>query len=96
MKQYPSRFKYRKNHKLRKSFLSLDNNKDFFPLVGNFCLLSKDSGKLKYKQIEAARRSLKRNTKSFGFLYVKAFTGISVTKKPIATRMGKGKGNHNL
>ena len=31
-----------------------------------------------------------------GNLFIRPFTGRSVTRKPIAVRMGKGKGNHSF
>jgi large subunit ribosomal protein L16 len=51
-----------------------------------------DSGQIKFKQIEACRRTIKRGLKKNGYLYIRVFTGLPITKKPIATRMGKGKG----
>ena len=50
-------------------------------------------GKLTYKQIEACRRTIRRGLKKLGFLFIRVFTGTPVTKKPSATRMGKGKGS---
>jgi large subunit ribosomal protein L16 len=95
MKQQPSRLKYRKNHKVSDSFLLLKDHKNFLPLKGRFALKALQAGKLKFKQIEAGRKSIRRNINKKGNLFIKPFTSKSVTKKPIAVRMGKGKGNHS-
>lgn len=68
MKQCPSRLKFRKNHKLRKSFFHLLDKKNFFPTFGSFCLKSIESGKLTLKQIESGRRSIRRDVKKAGKL----------------------------
>ncbi len=55
MKQYPSRLKFRKNHKMSSSFLSLSDKKTFFPLYGRYGLKSMESSKLTFirlKQVE--------------------------------------------
>lgn len=54
-----------------------------------------ESGKLTYKQIEAGRKSIRRYVQKVGSLWIRVFTNKSVTRKPIATRMGKGKGSHS-
>lgn len=61
MKQQPARLKFRKNHKVNSSFLSLKDYKNFFPLFGRFALKSLESSKITFKQIEAGRKSIKRN-----------------------------------
>jgi ribosomal protein L16/L10AE len=63
MKQNPSRLKFRKNHKVSYSFFTIKDNKTFFPMHGNFALKSIDPGKLTLKQIEAGRKSIRRNVK---------------------------------
>lgn len=94
MKQNPSRLKYKKNHKVNYSFFKLEDKKTFFIMNGLYALKSLESGKLNLKQIEAGRKSIRRNVKKIGNLWIRVFTSKSITKKPIATRMGKGKGNH--
>jgi len=44
------------------------------------------------KQIEAARMAINRFMKRHGKLWIRVFPDKSVTKKPLETRMGKGKG----
>ena len=96
MKQQPSRLKYRKNHKVSSSFLYLKDRKNFLPIKGRFALKSIQHGKLTFKQIEAARKSIRRNINKKGSVYIRVFPSKSITKKPIAVRMGKGKGNHSF
>lgn len=93
MKQLPSNYIYKKCHKANYSYIKLLDRKNFFSLYGLYGLQSLKYGKLTYKQIEACRRTIRRGLKKLGFLFIRVFTGIPVTKKPIATRMGKGKGS---
>ncbi len=93
MKQLPSNYIYNKCHKANYSYIKLLDRKNFFCLYGQYGLQSMFYGKLTFKQIEACRRTIKRGLKKLGFLSLRVFTGVPVTKKPIATRMGKGKGN---
>ncbi len=44
------------------------------------------------KQIEAARVAIARNMKRHGKMWIRVFPQKSFTKKPLETRMGKGKG----
>jgi large subunit ribosomal protein L16 len=44
------------------------------------------------KQIEAARVAINRNMKRRGKMWIRVFPDKSYTKKPLETRMGKGKG----
>jgi len=92
MKQLPSNYIYKKCHKANYSYIKLLDRKNFFSLYGLYGLQSLKHGKLTYKQIEACRRTIRRGLKKLGFLFIRVFTGTPVTKKPIATRMGKGKG----
>jgi large subunit ribosomal protein L16 len=94
MKQCPSRLKFRKNHRVNYSFFKIQEKKSFFPISGLFVLKSLEPGKLTFKQMEAGRKSIRRNVKKAGSILIRTFASKSITKKPVATRMGKGKGNH--
>jgi large subunit ribosomal protein L16 len=94
MKQYPKSIKFKKNHKVNNSFFFLNEQKNFFPRYGNFGLKAITAGKLNFKQIEACRKSLRRDVKKKGKISLRVFTNHSITKKSIGIRMGKGKGNH--
>jgi large subunit ribosomal protein L16 len=96
MKQNPSRLKYKKNHKPSSSNLFLTEHKNFNSVKGNLILKSLENGKLTYNQIEACRKTIRRILKKQGKVYIRVFTNISITKKPVASRMGKGKGSHHI
>lgn len=95
MKQAPSNLKFKKYHKVSTKFLKLMDQKSFFPKQGLFALKSLDPGKLTFKHIEAGRRAIKRSIKKQGTMWIKIFPSASVSKKPTAVRMGKGKGSHS-
>ena len=95
MKQYPSNLKYKKNQKPSSSLLFLSDNKTFFSIKGNYLIKSAENSFLTYNQLESCRRSIKRKIRRQGQILIRLFTNISRTKKPLASRMGKGKGNHS-
>lgn len=95
MKQYPSNLKYKKNQKPSSSLLFLSDNKTFHSVKGNFLIKSRENASLTYNQLESCRRSIKRKIRRQGHILIRLFTNISRTKKPLASRMGKGKGNHS-
>lgn len=94
MKQNPNKLKYKKNHRPSSSNLYLIQQKTFYPLKGFLALKSLENAKLTYKQIEACRKSVRRVLKKQGNVFLRVFTDISLTKKSVASRMGKGKGAH--
>ena len=93
MKQNPRKIKHKKNHKPSYSYASL-LAKTSYPLHGNYVLKSLEAGKLTYRQIEAGRKTIRRQSRKKGYLAIRVFPYVSITKKPLATRMGKGKGSH--
>ena len=52
-----------------------------------------DGGYVTARQIEAARMAIQRKTKRAGKLYIRIFPDKPLSKKPLETRMGKGKGS---
>ena len=95
MKQYPSKLKYKKNHKPSILNLKLKQQKIFSCNNGIIGLKAIENGYLTFNQIEACRKSIRRIMKKEGYLWMKSFTNISITKKSVASRMGSGKGAHN-
>jgi large subunit ribosomal protein L16 len=95
MKQYPSNLKYKKNQKPTSSLLYLSDNKTFYAVKGNFLIKSTENAKLTYNQLESCRKSIRRKIRRQGKILIRLFTNISRTKKPLASRMGKGKGSHS-
>jgi large subunit ribosomal protein L16 len=59
---------------------------------GEYGLQSLERCWLDTKQIEAARVAINRNMKRRGKMWIRVFPQKSYTKKPLETRMGKGKG----
>ena len=93
MKQFPNNLKFKKYHKANNFFFKKIEKKIFFPFDGEYALQCLEAGKLKFKQIEACRRTIKRGLTKQDNLWIKIFTNIPITKKPSSSRMGKGKGN---
>ena len=96
MKQQPSRLKYKKYHKYSSSCLYLSEQKNIIPIKGQVALKSLENKRLTYNQLEACRKSVRRILKKNGLIFLRIFTYHSITKKPLASRMGKGKGTHNI
>jgi large subunit ribosomal protein L16 len=59
---------------------------------GEFGLKTLERCWLDTKQIEAARVAINRSMKRRGKVWIRIFPQKSFTKKPLETRMGKGKG----
>jgi large subunit ribosomal protein L16 len=96
MKQQPSRLKYKKYHKPSLSCLLLSEQKNVIPEKGQLASKSLENKRVTYNQLEACRKSIKRMLKKNGLVFIKIFTYHSITKKPLASRMGKGKGAHHI
>lgn len=80
---------YRKMHKIDSSGFSTATEFAY----GVFGLKSISGGRLTEKQLEAARKCINRVIKSkAGVLFVRSMHKLPVTKKPLETRMGSGKG----
>ena len=86
----PKRTKFRKQMKGRNTGLSHKSNTLDF---GDFGLKATSHGMLTSRQIEAARRALVRHIKRGGKVWIRVFPDKPITKKPLETRQGKGKGN---
>ena len=59
---------------------------------GEYGLMALERCWMDTKQIEAARVAIARNMKRHGKMWIRVFPQKSYTKKPLETRMGKGKG----
>ena len=86
----PKRTKYRKCHKGKRRGLSYRGSNVSF---GDYGLQALGRGFVTARQIEAARMAIQRKTKRAGKLYIRIFPDKPLSKKPLETRMGKGKGN---
>jgi large subunit ribosomal protein L16 len=96
MKQQPSRLKYKKYHKPSLSNLFLSEQKNIVPIKGHLALKALENKRITYNQLEACRKSVRRMIKKDGIVFLRIFTYHSITKKPLASRMGKGKGSHYI
>ena len=86
----PKRTKYRKPHRIYHDGKSKGNLELHF---GDYGLQAKGGAWVTAQQIEAARVAMTRYMKRGGKVYVNIFPHLSLTKKPLETRQGKGKGN---
>ena len=90
MAMMPKRVKHRKVQKgCRAGNATRNNQLDF----GEYGLQVLDRGFVSGHQIEAARVAVTRHLKRRGQLWLRIFPDKPITKKPLETRMGKGKGN---
>jgi len=89
MAMMPARVKYRKMHRGSRAGIASSGNTVAF---GEYGLQSTERCWLDTKQIEAARVAVTRYMKRRGKVWIRIFPQKSYTKKPLETRMGKGKG----
>jgi len=68
MKQFPNKLKYKKYHKKNNYYLFHYNKKSYFLTFGEYGIQSLESGKIKFKEIESCRRTLKRGIKKLGLM----------------------------
>ena len=88
----PKRTKYRRPHRLRYDGVTRGNKKVHF---GEYGLMAMEGAWITQQQIEAARVAMTRYMKRGGKVWVNIFPNLSLTKKPLETRQGKGKGSHD-
>ena len=86
----PARTKYRRVHRLPYEGKTKGNKKISF---GEYGLQAKSGAWITNNQIEAARVAMTRYMKRGGKVYINIFPHMPLTKKPLGTRQGKGKGN---
>jgi large subunit ribosomal protein L16 len=85
----PAKTKYRKQQKGRmRGRASRGSTLNF----GDYGLQAVECGWLTSRQIEAARIAMTRFIKRSGRIWIRIFPDKPLTKKPLETRMGKGKG----
>jgi large subunit ribosomal protein L16 len=85
----PARVKYRKMQKGNRAGLATRGNTVAF---GEYGLQALERCWLDTKCIEAARVAISRYMKRRGKMWIRVFPYRSITKKPLETRMGTGKG----
>ena len=85
----PKKVKFRKQQRGRRRGMATRGQKISF---GEYGLQALEAGWVTARQIEAARIAMTRHIKRGGKIWIRIFPDKPVTKKPLETRMGKGKG----
>ena len=85
----PKRTKYRRPHRLPYDGLAKGNTELHF---GDYGLQALEGAWITQQQIEAASVAMTRYMKRGGKVWINIFPHLSLTKIPLETRMGKGKG----
>ena len=88
MAMMPERVKYRKMHRGSRAGLA---HRGCTVAFGEYGLMALERCWMDSKQIESARVAISREMKRHGKLWIRIFPQKSFTKKPLETRMGKGK-----
>lgn len=89
MRLQPKRVKYRKSQKGRLRGRALRGTRLNF---GEYGLVAQENKWITARQIEATRVTIVRSVGHEGRLWIRIFPDKAITKKPLETRMGKGKG----
>ncbi|MEO8277969.1 MAG: 50S ribosomal protein L16 [Thermoanaerobaculia bacterium] len=85
----PKKVKYRKQHRGRRAGMSKGGD---YIAFGDFGLQALEPAWVTARQIEAGRIAISRHVKRGGKMWIRVFPDKPYTKKPLETRMGKGKG----
>ena len=87
----PKRVKHRKQHRPRPLKGMSTGHTEVY--VGDYGLMATTRGWITARQIESARIAITRAVKRGGQVRITIFPDRSITKKPLETRMGSGKGS---
>jgi large subunit ribosomal protein L16 len=86
----PSKVKWRKIQKGKRRGKAYRGSSLAFGDIG---IMATECGWITARQIEASRVAITRHVKRGGKVWVRIFPDKPLTKKPLETRMGKGKGS---
>ena len=86
----PKKVKYRKQQRGRRKGMAKGGD---YIAFGDFALQALETGWVTARQIEAGRIAISRHVKRGGKVWIRIFPDKPITKKPLETRMGKGKGH---
>ena len=86
----PKKVKYRKKQRGRRRGRAKGGD---YIAFGDYGLQALEAGWVTARQIEAARIAITRHVKRGGKVWIRVFPDKPISKKPLETRMGKGKGN---
>jgi large subunit ribosomal protein L16 len=87
----PKRVKHRKQHRPRPLKGMSKGHTQVY--VGDYGLMATTPGWITARQIESARIAITRAIKRGGKVRITIFPDRSITRKPLETRMGSGKGS---
>ena len=86
----PKKVKFRKQQRGRRTGMAKGGS---YIAFGDYALQAIETGWVTARQIEAGRIAIARAVKRGGKMWIRVFPDKPITKKPLETRMGKGKGN---
>jgi large subunit ribosomal protein L16 len=85
----PKKVKFRKQQRGRRKGIAYRGSTLSF---GDYGLRALEEGWVTNRQIEAARIAMTRHARRGGKIWIRIFPDKPVSRKPVETRMGKGKG----
>ena len=85
----PTRVKFRRVHRGYRRGMAKGGTEVNF---GSYGLKAMEPGWITARQIEASRVAISRFVRKVGKMWIRIFPDKPITKKPLETRMGKGKG----
>src|SRR3954464_13569641 len=85
----PKKVKFRKQQRGRRAGMAKGGD---YIAFGDYALQALEPGWRTAGQIEAGRIAISRHVKRGGKVWIRVFPDKPITKKPLETRMGKGKG----
>ena len=85
----PKKVKFRKQQRGRRKGMAKGGS---YIAFGDYALQALDPCCVTARQIEAARIAISLHLKRGGKVWIRVFPDKPITKKPLETRMGKGKG----
>ena len=85
----PSRVKFRKSYRANLRGIAKGGT---YVAFGDYGLQAQENAWITARQIEATRVAISRKMRKGGKIWIRIFPDHPFTKKPLETRMGKGKG----
>ncbi|MDK2976999.1 MAG: large subunit ribosomal protein [Candidatus Marinimicrobia bacterium] len=85
----PRKVKYRRQHRGRRTGIAFRGSEVNY---GDYGLKALEASWITSRQIESARVAISRVVRKHGKMWIRIFPHKPVSKKPLETRMGKGKG----
>ena len=86
----PTKVKFRRVHRGNRKGMAKGGTEVNF---GSYGLKAMEPGWITARQIEASRVAISRFVRKVGKMWIRIFPDKPITKKPLETRMGKGKGS---